>query len=1054
MGTRGTEDVVEPDVRLLGPLEIRSRGAVVPLGGGRSRRLAAMLLLNANNVVSTDRLVDVLWETAPQSARQQVHNAVRVLRQRLADVDGITVATAPLGYRIELADECLDLARFRALVRLAETAADANRLPQAIDYLTQACGLWRGSALAGLEGQHLKNFSVRLEEERALAAEQRLALRVRAGDAKSAIAELVEFVEKHPLREAPRASLMIALHATGRQVEALEAYDQGRQLLAEEYGLDPSLDLQELHRDILKGHQPLAVTLAVTTENPAPPSTTPAASAQASTAPEAEAEGNRMFLPHVPKEFSGRGRELRRLIEESQQTSAASLVMSAISGMGGVGKTALAVSFAHSVVQDYPDGQYFVDMRGFTAGVGPLSPEAALGILLRQNGLSEELIPLDLEERASVWRSRMAGRRAILLIDNVFDSEQVRPLLPGAGGPLVLITSRRRLVALEGAASLVLDTLPTDEAASLFTKVAGTDRCAEEQAAVVRVVELCGCLPLAIRIAAARFRDRRSWSVAYLAEQLSDRQRRVEFLDGDGRSVSKAIGVSYFHLPPDSQRFFRALSLNPGTDITASTAAALMATSEPKARTQLEALLDDNLIIEDNPRRYRLHDLVQDHASRLTQEQDAVADRRLARDRLIDHYQRCAAAWGSQLARGPFRFLPVIEHPGPEVPSARSPTHALSLFRAEHANLLETARAAVAGDAAPRGWQLVCLLQPYLRHMNYSGDSLRLLEGALAIAQAIGSEPGEALCLHGAALAHREHLRHEQARTLLKAAIAINERRGDRSAVLYQLIDLGVVLLNDGRLREAYDSYSSALTMSVEAGADLTVRSHLRNNLGVVCSHLGRFEESRTHLAEALAGFQEVGLALMSAKAMANLGLLDLRAGRTGAGPALDRALTAARTSGAAIAETLVQAGICEAHSADGDVRRALTAGRTALALARSHGFYEAECISLIALGEAYLVASDTGNADTVLTNALVLARRRQLSSCIARACEGLGHRALLMGDSAKAKQWFEQSLAAYPADEVDADNPRSHLADAVIGESRCRRCRVLAPTGIRATAT
>lgn len=1042
--------MVEPDVRLLGPLEIRSRGSVVPLGGGRSHRLAAMLLLNANNVVSTDRLVDVLWETAPQSARQQVHNAVRVLRQRLAGVEGVTVATAPPGYRIELADECLDLARFRALVRLAQTAADANRLPEAIEYLTQACGLWRGSALAGLEGQHLRNFSVRLEEERALAAEQRLALRVRSGDAKSAIAELVEFVEKHPLREAPRASLMIALHTTGRQVEALEAYDQGRQLLAEEYGLDPSLDLQELHRDILKGHQPLAVT----TESPAPPSAAPAPPVQATTAPEAEAEANRMFLPHVPKEFSGRGRELRRLIEESRQTSAASLVMSAISGMGGVGKTALAVSFAHSVVHDYPDGQYFVDMRGFTAGVGPLSPEAALGILLRQNGLSEELIPLDLEERASVWRSRMAGRRAILLIDNVLDSEQVRPLLPGAGGPLVLITSRRRLVALEGAASLVLDTLPTEEAASLFTKVAGTDRCAEERAAVFRVVELCGCLPLAIRIAAARFRDRRSWSVAYLADQLSDRQRRVEFLDGDGQSVSKAIDVSYFHLAPDSQRFFRRLSLNPGTDITASTASALMATSEPKARKQLEALLDDNLIIEDSPRRYRLHDLVQDHASRLTQEQDAVADRRLARDRLIDHYQRCAAAWGSQLARGPFRFLPVIEHPGPEVPSARSPTHALSLFRAEHANLLETARAAVAGEVAPRGWQLVCLLQPYLRHMNYSGDSLRLLEGALAIAQAIGSEPGEALCLHGAALAHREHLRHEQARTLLKAAIAINERRGDRSAVLYQLIDLGVVLLNDGRLREAYDSYSSALTMSVEAGADLTIRSHLRNNLGVVCSHLGRFEESRSHLAEALAGFREVGLALMSAKAMANLGLLDLRAGRAGAGPALDRALAAARTSGAAIAETLVQAGVCEAHSAAGDVRRALTAGRTALALARSHGFYEAECISLIALGEAYLVASDTGSADTVLTNALVLARRRQLSSCTARACEGLGHRALLMGDAARAKQWFEQSLAAYPADEVDAGNPRAHLAGADIGESRCRRCRVLAPVGTRAAAT
>jgi DNA-binding SARP family transcriptional activator/tetratricopeptide (TPR) repeat protein len=1021
-------------VRLLGSVEVEAGGNVLPLGGPRAARLLAALVLNAPGVVSTDRLVDILWQSPPSSARQQIHNGVGKLRRSLAPARGLDIVTAPVGYRAELDGGRLDLARFRTAVRLAGKAEAAGRPGEAIEQLRTGLGLWRGPALSGLDGPYFDNVSARLDEDRLAAVERLMVLRVRSGDGALVLGELTELVSEHPLREAFRATLMTALYSSGRQADALAVYDQGRHLLAEEFGLDPSPDLRTLRDGILRG-------LPTPEPGGAHRDADAATGAACAGRDDAATPAGRCFLPYDPREFSGRARELLTLLDDSRQGDSISLVISAINGMGGIGKTALAVHFAHTVAEDYPDGQYFVDLRGFTIGVEPLTPSDALAALLRQCGLTDELIPADLAGRTAAWRARLAHKRALVLLDNATDEAQLRPLLPGASGPLVLVTSRRRLATLEGAVPVPLDLMPTDEAAALFSHIIGPGRLsAQDEAGIEQVTEYCGRLPLAVRIAASRFRDRRSWDVAYLVRLLSDQEQRSRLLDLGERSVSAVLELSYRYLCTDGRRMFRLLSIYPGADFTAPTAAALVGMSADRAGILLESLLDDNLLLQENPGRYRFHDLVRDCARRLCEEHETEAARQEARDRLLDYHLQCAAAWCTPLAKKSYQFSPDIQHVSADVPVPRSAEEAVEILRHEGANLMEVAAWSLAEGSAHHAWQMVCILQPYMRRIGYTGASLDLFLGALAAVRSIGDERGEALCLVGAALVHRERRENGKAQQLLEAALRISRRRADLTAEAYQLTELGVVMSISESLPEASEYYLAALAAARRIG-DQGLGAGLKNNLGLVYKDLGRNAEAFAYLSEALSDYRAAGQEMSESYALLNLGaLLNQQGDFVEAVDCLKRAEKSGRAGNLNQVVAAALAVLCVSRRALGDLDQCFADGRAALGIARDYKVLDMECEALAALGEAHLARGDLADADRTFRNALDLSTERDLRSYEGRAREGLAHLALHHGNIPEARRMFQYALLIHEG-KAEAEYPRAHLAHGVPLDATCLRC-------------
>ncbi|HZB50638.1 MAG TPA: AfsR/SARP family transcriptional regulator, partial [Mycobacteriales bacterium] len=422
------------DFRLLGPLEVADAGERVALGGAQPEKALAALLLAGGRVVPLAELVDTLWDgDPPPTATHQVHKVVAGLRRRLP---GAIVTDGP-GYRIVLAGSTLDADGFTALA--AERTVPA---------LTAALALWRGPALAGIDSRALRTRAVGLDERRLAAAETLADLRLAAGQAAEVAAGLPALVAAHPLRETLRARLMVALYRCGRQAEALAVYAQTRALLAGELGLEPGPELARVHRQVLRADPALGP--------PAGPPWGPCT------------------LPYDLPDFAGRGADLDRL------RAAGTVVITAIDGMAGVGKTALAVHAAHRLAPDHPDGQLFCDLHGHTPGGPPLAPEVALERLLRMLGMAPEAIPDGLDQRAARWRAELSGRRVLVVLDNAASAAQVRPLLPGSPTCRTLVTSRRRLGMVEGATVLSLDVLPPAEAVALFAAVAGRDRAAAE----------------------------------------------------------------------------------------------------------------------------------------------------------------------------------------------------------------------------------------------------------------------------------------------------------------------------------------------------------------------------------------------------------------------------------------------------------------------------------------------------------------------------------------------------------------------------------------------
>ncbi|MFI5676685.1 BTAD domain-containing putative transcriptional regulator [Streptomyces cellulosae] len=628
---------------MLGPVRAWRGEEPLSTGSPQQRALLAALLLREGRTATAAELIDALWGEEPPS---QALAALRTYASRLRKVldPGVLVSESG-GYAVRgLPEGALDLTAAQELATEADKARSAGDLCHAREVLGRALALWDGEALAGVPGPYAEAQRVRLEEWRLQLLESRLDMDLEQGCHAEAVSELTALTAAHPLRERLRELLMLALYRSGRQAEALAVYTDTRRLLADELGVDPRPGLSELQQRILQADPGLA--------EPSAPQPEPAA------APVRPAQ-----LPATVPDFTGRSAFVSELGEVLASAEGRVMAVSALAGIGGVGKTTLAVHVAHQARGAFPDGQLYVDLQG--AGARAAEPETVLGSFLRALGTADSSIPDSLEERAALYRSVLDGRRVLVLLDNAHDAAQVRPLLPGTEGCAALITSRVRMVDLAGAHLVDLDVMSPDEALSLFTKIVGEERVASEREAALDVVAACGFLPLAIRIAASRLASRRTWTVSVLAAKLADERRRLDELQAGDLAVKATFELGYGALEPPQARAFRLLGLADGPDISLAAAAAVLDLPAEETEDLLESLVDTSLLESAAPGRYRYHDLVRLYA-RACAERDEwpPTEPAAAMSRLLDFYLATAAGVYA-IERPGDRLVDHLERTGP-----------------------------------------------------------------------------------------------------------------------------------------------------------------------------------------------------------------------------------------------------------------------------------------------------------------------------------------------------------------------------------------------------
>src|SRR5580693_8151217 len=626
-------------------MRVRDGTRQVSVSAPRQRVLLAALLLSAGQVVSLDTLAETLWEGGPPAgARGALHSAVQRLRSTLGPAGASLIETRPPGYLIKADGAGLDIREFSVLAARGHAAAEAGTWAEAASLLREALGRWRGEPLADVPSQVLRDREVPpLAEQRLHALAARIDADLHLGRHGEVVAELRQLVADHPLQEQFHAQLMLSLYRAGRQADALAAYQVVRRVLADQLGIDPGPELRLLHQRILGADRELLLPAGA--ELPGSLPAAPSAPAAQGARPPAPGQVVPRQLPAATRHFAGRDgalKELAGLAAEAAEGSPAT-VLAVITGTAGIGKTTLALHFAHRAAGQFPDGQLYVNLRGFDPAGSPVTAEEALRLLLDALSVPAVRVPLGLDAQAGLYRSLLAGQRMLVLLDNARDAEQVRPLLPASPGRLVIVTSRNQLtslVAAEGAAPLTLDVLTDGEAHELLGRCLGPERVADDPSAAGALIQLCARLPLALSIAAARTYSQPRLSLAALTADLRDARSRLDALDAGHATanVRAVLSWSYQQLDPPAARLFRLLGLHPGPDISAAAAASVAGLPLDEGRRALVELTRAHLLAEHVPGRFSCHDLLRAYAAELTQSSDTEAERRAATGRMFDHY--------------------------------------------------------------------------------------------------------------------------------------------------------------------------------------------------------------------------------------------------------------------------------------------------------------------------------------------------------------------------------------------------------------------------------
>ncbi|MFE5740477.1 AfsR/SARP family transcriptional regulator [Streptomyces celluloflavus] len=809
---------------VLGPVRAWRGETPLATGSPQQRALLAALLLRGGRTATAPELVDALWGDAPpHAALAALRTYASRLRKALGD-DAAALVSESGGYAVRSADGRpldLDLDQAEQYAAEAEKAKAAGDRGRARALLDASLTLWDGEPLAGLAGPYADTQRTRLDEWRLSLVETRLELDLEVGSHAEAVSELTALTAAHPLRERLRELLMLALYRSGRQAEALAVYADTRRLLADELGVDPCASLAELQHRILRADPDLDAPPAV--------SDGPDAADHIVVRPQQ--------LPATVADFTGRAAFVAELGEQLATAGGSVMAVSALTGIGGVGKTTLAVHVAHAAREHFPDGQLYVDLQG--AGHTPSEPEAVLGAFLRALGTADSSIPDGLEERSALYRSTLAGRRVLALLDNARDAAQIRPLLPGAEGCAALITSRARLIDLAGAHLIDLDVMSPEEALTLFTRIVGKERVTCERQAAMAVVGACGFLPLAIRIAASRLAARRTWTVSTLASKLADERRRLDELRAGDLAVKATFELGYGQLEPHQARAFRLLGLADGPDLSLAAAAALLDMDIESAEDLVESLVDASLLESAAPGRYRFHDLVRLYArSCAERDEHPPTERDAALSRLLDFYLATAAA------------VYTLERPGDRLVDHMETAQRPGLAFADRTTALEWLFAEARS-------LLACAQQ------STDATTLRRAADLLLLAQDL-TESGA------------DSRQYEQVNTALLMSA---EKYGDQRAAARVHVALTHVHILAGRFKEADEHATSAMLLGL-ATEDPFSASYAPNDRGIIAFSQHRTDDAEAYLSQALAAFREDHNRPSEASALCNLSRVHLDTGR------------------------------------------------------------------------------------------------------------------------------------------------------------------------------
>jgi DNA-binding SARP family transcriptional activator/Tfp pilus assembly protein PilF len=987
MGSAGRVGVVVLELGILGPVRAVRAGGDVALGGPKQRAVLALLLVDAGRVVPAEYLAEVLWRgSPPPGAGKTLRSYVSRLRSLLGP-DAVLAGQGG-GYVITVQPDQLDAARFERLAGAARDALGRGEAGAAAGRFAEALALWRGRALADVaEVEPLALEAARLEELRLAAVEGRIEADLERGLAGEVTGELEQLVAKYPVRERLWRLLVLALYRAERQAEALAAYRRARQMLAEELGIEPGEELRQLEQAVLRQEVPPPATAAVT-----------------------------RTLPRDVAGFTGRGVELRQLVGQLASVAAGGRVVGicAIGGMAGIGKTTLAVHAAHRLAERFPDGQLFLPLHAHTPGQQPVGPAEALASLLLAAGVGAHAIPAGLEARAARWRDYLAGKKVLLVLDDAAGHEQVRPLLPGTAASLVLITSRRRLAALEDAAVISLDTLAPDEAAELLARLAGRPDLGAGAAAVREIARLCGYLPLAIGMLASQLHHHPAWTAVGLAADLAAARDRLAVMRAENLSVAAAFDLSYADLTSDQQRLFRRLGLHPGPDIDAHAAAALDGTTLEAARRGLEDLYDQHLITEPAPGRYRLHDLLREHAQTLAASDDP-ATRDAATGRLLDYYLHTALAAGAHIP--PWRITSISLPPTRPLdcaPSTATQAQASAWLEDERANLHAAVGYAAGTARTQHAMAIPVAITSFLQQGDYWDQDRTLLQTALAAAREAGDRPsqGQILLLLGLTQWMTED--NEAATATFRQALALYRDLGDAAGQGDAINGIAQVCLivNDYPAATAY--FRQALELFRSIGHQ-TGESDTLGDLAIVQMLTGDYQAATTTFEQALKLERDMGSRFGQAQILHQLGKLqrltgDYRAAATSQQQAL--ALHRDLDDRSNQPDPLNELGLVQQLT--GDYTAAAASHQQALEISRDTGERHCEAESFNRLGELSARTAASQQARDYHSQALAIARELGVQLEEARAVEGIGRSHLQEGHTGEGTAHLRQALAIY----------------------------------------
>ncbi|MFD2420352.1 AfsR/SARP family transcriptional regulator [Amycolatopsis pigmentata] len=887
------------EFRLLGPVEVWRGPERLVISSRHQRSVVAALALRPGRVVSVSALVDAVWEEeSPPSARRQVIKLVSRLRGVLGDA----ITTRSSDYVLNVEPDQVDVGVFESSVARARQLSATDPVGAAAA-VREALRLWRGPALSGVT-PGLAVQATRLEESRLAALEDGVDWELAVGGHAALVAELTVLVTEHPLRERLVGQLMLALNRSGRTTDALEVYRRTHERLAEDLALAPGVELQQLQVAILRDD----VTLAAPVSPPAP-------------APRSSVAVPRQ-LPCAVAAFTGRASQLEELTGLLDRKD--TVVISAINGTAGVGKTALAVHWSHRVADRFPDGQLYVNLRGFDPSGQPVQPAEAIRGFLDALGVPAPRIPAGLAEQAALYRSQLAGRRILVVLDNARDTGQIRPLLPGSARCLTVITSRDHLGGLivsEGAHAVPLDLMTTAEAHDLLARRLGPERLAAEPHAVSDLIELCAHLPLALSIVAARATLTPVLSLTELSRQLRDVRDRLHALDIGDTSVnlSAVFSWSYRTLSTAAARMFRLLSLHPGPEISVPAAASLTGTDRDRAHAALSELTRAQLLTEPSAGRFAYHDLLRAYSAETAQQEEHEQARHEAMHRMLDHYVHTAHA-ATLLLNPPNDRLPLTA-PEPEA-------HVEEFTDEEQA------------------WQWFTTERPVFPAAIDRATDAGFDTHAWQIAWSVAN-----FCIRAG--------HWTQMVTTQLVAIGAAERADDPHGLASSLRELGRAYIRLGRYPDAQASLHRALDLDERLG-DLIGQARSYNNLGIVSYAQGAHPEALEHGKAAYALFHKAGHQAGEAEALNAIGWMQTQLGRhADALRSCTRALELHRAVGSRHGEADTWDSLGYAHHNLGEHQQAADCYQTALDLYQKLGSRHPQADTLIRLGDTYHDAGD-----------------------------------------------------------------------------------------------